>query len=562
MVSKPKKEQFMNKADQQTDVVVVGSGGGGMTAALAAKKNGLDVLIVEKTAFFGGSTALSGGGVWVPNNLYMQKEGIYDSPELAETYLKAIIGDRVPLSRIRAYIKAAPEMIRFLVEKEGIELMRTPNSADYFDEAGSITNGRQLESVPFNGKLLKEHRKELRAGVEMPLGLGMSIGEFLLLGKFKTTAAGKKQLFKFAFQAAGVILSGKERLGLGAALTSRLRYALMQEGIPLWLNAPLTKLIQENGRVVGVEIEKDGKPFTIQARKGVLLAAGGFAKNQAMREEFLPHPTSAEWSAASSGDTGEAIRIGMDAGAAVDLMDDAWWGSVYVVPGQDPFFTVGERQLPGTLVVDQTGKRFVDEAIPYTAFGHAVYAANAKGGKAIPFYMILDQTCRENYLFGTLFPGQAFPKEYFDSGVVKQANTVRELAAQLEIDPATLEATVERFNGFARGKKDQDFRKGETPFEHVYADPANWPNPTLGPVEKAPFFAVKMFPGDLGTKGGLLTDENARVLDKTGKVIPGLYAAGNNSASVMGNTYAGGGATIGPSMTFGYVAALDMAKKE
>jgi 3-oxosteroid 1-dehydrogenase len=550
----------MDKVDLQTDVVVIGSGGAGMTAALAAKKNGLDVLVVEKTEFFGGSTALSGGGVWVPNNPLMQAEGIFDSPELAETYLKAIIGDRVPIARIQAYIKAAPEMIRFLMEKEGIKLMRTPNSADYFDEPGAITSGRQLESVPFNGKLLKEHRAELRAGVKMPLGLGLSIGEFLLLGKFKTTAAGRNQLFKFAFQAIGVILSGKERLGLGGALAARLRYALMQEGVPLWLNSPLKKLIKEEGRIVGVEIEKDGQPFTIQARRGVLLSAGGFAKNQEMREQYLPHPTSTEWSAANVGDTGDAIRLGMDAGAAFDLMDDAWWGSVYVVPGQDPFFTVGERQLPGTLVVDQTGQRFVNEAIPYTAFGHAVYKADAKNGKSIPFYMILDQTCRDRYLFGTLFPGQAFPKNYFESGVVKQANSLRELATQLDIDPATLEATVQRFNGFARGKKDQDFRKGETPFEHVYADPGTWPNPTLGPVEKPPFFSVKMFPGDLGTKGGLLTDENARVLDKAGHVIPGLYAAGNNSASVMGNTYAGGGATIGPAMTFGYLAALDMAK--
>jgi 3-oxosteroid 1-dehydrogenase len=281
-----------------------------------------------------------------------------------------------------------------------------------------------------------------------------------------------------------------------------------------------------------------------------------------MREQYLPHPTSADWSAANEGDTGESIRIGMEAGAAVDLMDDAWWGSVYVVPGQDPFFTVGERQLPGTMIVDQTGRRFVNEAMPYTEFGHAVYKENAKAGEDIPFYMILDQTCRDRYLFGTVFPGQAFPKEYYESGVVKKAASLHELAGQLGMDPATLEASVGRFNGFARGKKDQDFRKGETPFEHVYADPANWPNPTLAPIEKAPFYAVKMFPGDLGTKGGLLTDENARVLDKNGQVIPGLYAAGNNSASVMGNVYAGGGATIGPAMTFGYLAALQMARPE
>ncbi|HWP62188.1 MAG TPA: FAD-dependent oxidoreductase [Candidatus Binatia bacterium] len=555
----------MERADVTVDAVVVGSGAAGLTAALVAKKLRLDVLVVEKSPLYGGSTALSGGGLWVPNNHLMKAAGIYDSPELAETYLTAIIGDRVPLSRIRAFIAAAPEMVRFLADRCGIPFQIVPNSADYYDRPGAITNGRALEVRPFNGKLLGPHRRELRSQLELPGGVGMSIGEFLLLSKFRTTAAGKRQLLRFVGTAATHVVTRRERLGLGQALVGRLRYALLQAGVPLWLRAPLTNIVVEGGRVgegsrvVGVEVERDGRRTVVAARRGVVLAAGGFARNQAMREQYLPKPTSAEWSSANPDDTGDAIRLGMELGAATDLMDDAWWGSAYVLPGQGAFFTVAERQLPGTLVVDATGRRFANEAMPYTDWGHAVYAHHAATGAGIPNYLILDQRARSRYMLGTAMPGRGLPKVFFESGVAVQADTIRGLAAQLGMDPAVLEATIERFNGFARGKRDQDFRRGETPFEHVYADPGTWPNPSLAPVDRPPFYAIKMVVGDLGTKGGLVTDERARVLDGEGRVIPGLYAAGNTSASVMGNVYAGAGATIGPAMTFGYLAALDMA---
>jgi 3-oxosteroid 1-dehydrogenase len=549
----------MEHPDLVVDTVVVGAGGAGMTAALTAKKQGLDALLVEKASVFGGSTAISGGGLWVPNNPLMKKAGIFDSADLAETYMTKIVGDRVPLPRIRAFIDKAPEMIRFLVREARIPFMIVANSADYFDEPGAITSGRAIETRPFNGKLLGDHRAELRSQMALPGGVGLSIGEFLLLGKFRTTVAGKKELARFVGTAASTIVARKERLGLGGALAARLRHALLQADVPVWLESPLTGLVVEGGRVAGVEIRREGRPFAIEARRGVILAAGGFARNQEMREQYLPQPTNADWSCASPDDTGDAIRAGIDAGAATDLMDDAWWGSVFTVPGEGAFFTVGERQLPGTLVVDSAGRRFANETMPYTEWGHAVYAHQAATGQAVPNFLLLDQSTRERYMFGTEMPGKGFPARYFDCGAVHSATTIRELAPQVGMDPAVLEASVERFNGFARGKKDQDFRRGEKPFEHVYADPGTWPNPTLAPVERPPFYAVTMYPGDLGTKGGLLTDESARVLDGDGEVIPGLYAAGNSSASVMGTVYAGAGATIAPAMTFGYVAALDLA---
>lgn len=549
----------MERPDLVVDSLVVGAGGAGMTAALTAKKHGLEVLLVEKAAVFGGSTAISGGGLWVPDNPLMKRAGIFDSPELAQGYMSKIVGGRVAPARIRAFIEKAPAMVRFLYARAGIPFMIVPNSADYFDEPGSITSGRALETRPFDGKLLGAHRAELRSQIALPGGVGLSIGEFLLLGKFRTTIAGKKELLRFAGTAASTIIARRERLGLGGALAARLRYALLRADVPLWLESPLTRLVVERGRVVGAEIRREGRPFAIEARRGVVLAAGGFARNQAMRERYLPQPTSSDWSCASPDDTGDAIRAGIEVGAATDLMDDAWWGSVFALPGEGAFFTVGERQLPGTFVVDSAGRRFANETMPYTEWGHVVYAHHAATGTGVPNYLLMDQRARERYMFGTEMPGRGFPRRYLESGVVHAAPTVRELAGQLRMDPDLLEATVERFNGFARGKKDQDFRRGEQPFEHVYADPGTWPNPTLAPLEQPPFYAVTMYPGDLGTKGGLLTDEAARVLDAGGAVIPGLYAAGNTSASVMGTVYAGAGATIAPAMTFGYVAALDMA---
>lgn len=499
--------------DHTVDVVVVGSGGGGLTAALTARVEGNDTLVVEKCPVYGGSTAISGGGIWIPNNHLMAEAGIYDSYEMALKYLKSSVGDHVPEKKLENYLQYAPEMTKFLCEKATIKFRIVPNAADYYDLPGSITNGRGLDVAPFNGKLLKENLRTLRKNSRgRPPLIPVTTSEIILITKYKTTGAGKKQMLKLALDMTVSALIGKKRLTMGRALIGSMRYSMMKMGIPLWLNTTAKRLIVESAKVIGIEVEKDGKPFNIKARKGVILAAGGFALNQQMREQYMPHPTNWEWSVANDGDTGDAIRMGLEIGAAVDLMDDAWWMPTYIGEKQLSAPVVIERQLCGSIVVDQTGKRFVNEAIAYSNFGQAIYNRHRDGHPAIPCYYIFDRRSRDKYFFGPIRPGKKIPKEYYDRGDFAEANSIRELALRIGINPDNLEHTVERYSGYARGMKDQEFRKGMAPFEQVYADPANWPNPCLAPIDQPPFYAVKMYPSDIGTKGGLLTDEYARVL--------------------------------------------------
>lgn len=361
-----KKAMLINENwDEVHDVVVVGSGGGALTAALTVRLAAGDAIVIEKCPRYGGSTALSAGGMWIPNNHKMAEAGIYDSYELALTYMKNAVGDRVPESKLEAYVRYAPEMIKFLCDNSSFDVMIVPNSADYYDLPGSIANGRGLEPMPFNGRLLKQH---LRTLLIAPTPFEITLAEALRLTKLKTTGAGKRQLFKTGLQMALWTVSRRKRLTMGRALIGSLRYSMMKLGVPLWLNSPAKTLIMENGMVAGVEIEKDGKPFAVKARKGVILAAGGFARNQQMREQYLPHPTSKEWSVANEGDTGDAISMALKIGAAVDLMDDAWWMPVFIDAHRLSFPAVSERQLSGSLIVDQTGRTFCQRGHPILKF--------------------------------------------------------------------------------------------------------------------------------------------------------------------------------------------------
>ncbi|MBW2713326.1 MAG: FAD-binding protein, partial [Deltaproteobacteria bacterium] len=307
--------------------------------------------------------------------------------------------------------------------------------------------------------------------------------------------------------------------------------------------------------------EKEGRSIAIRAKKGVLLAAGGFAQNASMREEFLPKPVSTKWTSAAEGNTGDAIRMGMKIGAAVDLMDDAWWGPAIMKPGDPPLFLLVERSYPGSIIVNSAGRRFTNEASSYIDVVHRMYECNRKDGVTIPAHFIMDQRFRNNYLLGLLSPGYT-PKKLIENGYIKKADTLRALAGEVGVDPDGLVATVERFNAFARSGKDLDYGRGDSAYDRSYADPSVKPNPSLAPIEKPPFYSVDVYPGDLGTKGGLVTNELAQVLREDGSIIDGLYAAGNTAASVMGNTYPGGGGTLGPAMTFGYIAGLHAAKRK
>lgn len=312
--------------------------------------------------------------------------------------------------------------------------------------------------------------------------------------------------------------------------------------------------------MTGAVVEKDGQPMRVRAVKGVILAAGGFAHNQQMREQHQKAPVNHEWSSANPGNTGDAIQAGMKLRAKIDLMDDAWWGPSSVPPNAPVMFHVGERSYPGGIMVNAAGQRFTNEAASYVEVVHAMYEKHSAENRHVPATFIMDERYRSKYIFGTLFPMQGIPKIYFESGYFKKADTIEDLAKQCGIDPKSLAETIERFNRFARNGVDEDFRRGDSAYDRYYGDPTVKPNPCLAPIAKPPFYAVQMVAGDLGTKGGLVIDKHARVLREDVSPIQGLYAAGNNSASVMGNTYPGPGSTIGPSMTFGYIAAKHIAE--
>lgn len=553
----------MTNWDYTTDVLVVGSGGGGMTAALVAAQAGLDALIIEKMGTYGGSTALSGGGMWIPNNYLMQRDGVDDSFEKARTYLAHTVGDRVPQTLTDAYLKHAPEMVEYLASNTPLRFQRSVGYADYYPERpGGMAEGRALEPVPFDGSKLGDALADLNKGeVEAPGGLAFTISEFNKLGMIMSTWEGKLTAAKVGARTAWNLVTGVKLLTIGAGLIGRLRYALQQENVPLWLNTPLTELIFENEEMVGVVAEREGKSMRIRARRGVILAAGGFAHNQQMRDEFQQAPIETRWSSASKGNTGDAIRLGIEAGAKIDLMDDAWWGPSSTPPDIPVMFHVGERSYPGSIMVNGAGRRFTNEAASYVDVGHAMYDLHSDEAPHIPATFIMDQRYRNKYIFGTMFPGQPIPESYFESGYLKKADTLAELAEKCGIEPQNLAATVARFNQFARSGADEDFGRGDSAYDRYYGDPTVKPNPCLAPIEQPPFYAVQMVPGDLGTKGGLVIDENARVLRGDGTPIKGLYATGNTSASVMGNTYPGPGSTIGPTMTFGYVAAKHAANE-
>ena len=551
------------KFDYSHDLVIVGSGGGGLTAALVAKHLGLDALVIEKTEFYGGSTALSGGGMWVPGNFLLKKAGIEDSYEKAKKYMGSTVGDRVPIEKQDAFLKKAPEMVEWLRDNAAMKFLYVKGYSDYHpDEPGGLAQGRGLEVKPFNGRKLKEDFKFLRPPtIEAPLGIAFTISDYHDLGMITSTWKGKYVALKTGIKTIINLIFGIKYLTLGRTLIARLRLAMKKRNIPLWLQVPFKKLILENDKIVGIIAEKEGKEIRIEAKKGVLLAAGGFPCNMEMREKYLPHPTSVEWTSASPGNTGDAILAGIEIGAAVDLMDDAWWGPSSVPPEEPAFFHVGERGYPGGIMVNKEGKRFTNEAASYVVVVHDIYEKHTEKNPHIPCYFIFDQRFKDKYMFGLAFPGMKFPQKYYDTGYMKKADTIAMLAKSIGVAGNNLKKTIEQYNEYASSGKDLDFGKGDNAYDNFYGDPKVKPNPNLSPLEKPPYYAVEFYPGDLGTKGGLVTNELAQVLRKNGSIIEGLYATGNSMASVMGNTYPGPGSPVCSTMTFGYIAVKHIAEK-
>ncbi|TSD95054.1 FAD-dependent oxidoreductase [Skermania sp. ID1734] len=543
--------------DHEVDFLVVGSGAGGLTGALAAANGGLDTLIIEKAAVYGGSTALSGGGVWIPNNPTLLREGLADRREDVRAYLDAVVGDRVPTANIDAFIDQGPRMLEFLERSSPhLRFQWCTGYSDYHPEKpGGRAAGRSIEPLPVNLRKLGADEAQLRpAALATPPGLFITSKDFVQLNMVMRTWKAKRTALRTGLRAVKAIVLRRHMDTLGRALVARLRLALQDAGVPLWLNTPMQSLItDDSGAVLGVTAEREGSEVRIRARRGVLLATGGFEYNQDMRKRYLPEGGRDNFSAASSDNTGDGIIAGEKVGAAVDLMDDAWWMPSFRRPDGINQVLVSERSIPRSIIVDQHGQRFTNEASPYVTFVHAQLA----GGHE-PTWFIFDARAKSRYPIGGIMPGQKFPAEWLSSGLVQTAGTVTELAAKIEVPAESLTATVQRYNGFARAGHDADFQRGASAYDNYYGDPT-LPQPTLDVLDKAPYYALRVRAGDLGTKGGLVYNASAQVLRTDGSAIAGLYATGNTSAAVMGNDYAGAGATIGPAMVFGFIAARHAA---
>ncbi|MFC4001982.1 3-oxosteroid 1-dehydrogenase [Prauserella oleivorans] len=539
-----------------------------MTAALAAAHKGLSTVVLEKAATFGGSTARSGGGVWVPGNDVLRKAGVKDTPQAARDYLAAIIGDAVPADRIETYLDRGPEVLSFVQRTTPLRLRWVRGYSDYYPEApGGLACGRSAEPRPFDAKLLGPERANLEPPYSAaPLGVPLGQADYRWLSLIARHPRGVVTLVSLGLRWLAGLVMGKRNLVMGQAIAGALRVGLQRAGVPVLLEQPLVRLHRDGDRVTGVVVRRgqDGEEVLVRARRGVVLAAGGFEHNEQLRRKYQRAPIGTEWTVGAKANTGDAITAAMELGAAVDLMEDAWWGPSIPLPG-GPWFALAERSRPGCIMVNPRGERFVNESAPYVDAVHAMYGGKyGQGpgpGENIPTWLVFDQRYRNRYMFTGLGPRQPLPGRWYKHGVVVTASTLEQLAEKIGVPPDRLRATIERFNGFARTGVDEDFGRGRSRYDHYYGDPRNKPNPSLGALERPPYYAVQLVPGDLGTKGGLRTDVHARVLREDGSVIEGLYAAGNTSAAVMGHTYAGPGATIGPAMVFGYLAAEHAATR-
>ncbi len=556
------------------DVLVVGSGAGGLSSAVAAAHRNLDVLVVEKEPVFGGTTARSGGWMWVPCNGPAKRAGVEDSASKARTYLEHEAGEHFDAARVDAFLEAGPKAVEFFEEKTALKFDLGPTFADYHPDApGGMPGGRSIVARPFDGRELKGEIRRLRPPLSEITFLGMMIGSGKeLLHFFNVTRSpvsafyvGKlfvKFLLDMAFHGRPM------RLMNGNALVARLARSCFDKDVPIWTDAPVRELLRDKqGRVAGAIIDSRQGPVEVSARKGVVLATGGFPQDPVRRKALFPHaPAGYEHaSPAPPGNTGDGLRLGEAAGAYIDdsLPNAAAWVPVSRPPRGDgtlgvfPHFV--DRSKPGVIAVTRSGKRFVNEANSYHDFCQAMVRTCREEGGEICAFFIADHKTLRKYGLGYVKPAPVPFRPHIRSGYLMEGGTLAELASRIGVDADTLERTVARFNDQARKGEDPEFHKGSTAYNRSLGDPEHRPNPCVGPVEKGPFYAIKLVVGDLGTFAGLKCDENARVLDEVGKPIPGLYAAGNDAASIMGGNYPGGGITLGPAITFGYIAARHLS---
>jgi 3-oxosteroid 1-dehydrogenase len=556
--------------DYSVDVLVVGSGNGAMTAALCNYEMGSkDVLVVEKADKYGGTSGVSGGGVWIPCNRYAKAAGADDSIDNAKQYLQHTLAGRdVPQELVDTYLDNGFKMVDFMHERTQMRYQTLAHYPDYYtDLPGSMTGHRSMEPEPIMASELGDDFETLSLSHHMMRMFGCI--HFTQVEAAELTARTKgwfgltlKLVFNWLFDIPWMMRTriGK-RLCTGSAGVARLRLSMKDRDLPLWLNSPMKELItNDSGDVVGAVVEKDGQLVRVQARKAVILGSGGFEHNQELRDKYLPKPTNTEWSAGVRTNTGDGLVAGLKLGADTRLMNGAWWCTTLVTPGEvSPRLSVMEKSLPGSCMVNMNGERYANESQNYMAFQEELFKAHSEENSCAPSYHIFDARFRRSYIAGPLMtkdmkPDWTIPKEWYDTKFVAKADTIEALAEQLGINAANLASTVNKMNDYATTGKDLDFQRGEAAYDRYYGDPSITPNPCLAPIDEAPFYAMKVDAGDFGTYGGLDTTTNAEVKKEQGGVIKGLYAVGNCSAAIL-PTYPGPGSTLGPAMTMAYQAA-------
>jgi succinate dehydrogenase/fumarate reductase flavoprotein subunit len=557
------------------DVVVVGSGAGGLSTAATAAFQGLRVVVLERADVCGGATAWSGGWMWAPGNPLAHADGVDEDVETFRTYLRTAQGDDYDAARVDAFLEGAPRMVEFFHTNTALTFVPGATICDvYGDLPGAGTGHRSVAPAPVDGRTLGDDvmvklRRQLyetsflgmgvMAGPDLAAFLAASRGD--VRGLLHATRRVARHVYDLVTRRRGMQLVN------GTALVGRLLRSALDLGVDIRVSSPVTALLREpDGRVTGVVADTPGGPLRITATRGVVLAAGGFPHDVARRRALFPRtPTGAEhWSLAPATADGAGTTLGESAGGRLrtDLASPAAWCPVSLVPyrsGRTGVFPhIMDRAKPGSIGVVSTGRRFVNEANGYHDYVTAMIVA-APEGEPVQSWQIADSRFVRRFPLGMAKPRPVPLLPYLRSGYLKKGRTVEELARACGIDPRGLADTVAEFNRNARRGEDPEFGRGSTPFNRYGGDPTVGPNPSLAPLEKGPFYAVRVVPGSFGTFAGLATDARARVLDATDTPVPGLYAVGNDQASVMGGHYPAGGINIGPAMTFGFVAARDLA---